>query len=183
MNGGRKIPRRYLPKSLTESDRRKQLKSIEEGVDRPKVKSFKSKKSKWTILANNYFGDGNTSKRDMARVLARGDKARYKEILKGLNLIYDKGQKAYYTSGSRPNQTKESWGYGRVFSVLFGGKSRNIDKNEVNKYNIPLLRKKQKGNGDVPFHTFLRRRLRQPINTIFYEKLYNHIYYKENNYA
>lgn len=170
MNGGRKIPRRYLPKSLSKSDRRKQLKSIEEGVDRPKVKSFKSKKSKWTILANKYFGDGNTSKTDMARMLARGDKARYKEILKGLNLIFKKAEGAYYSSGSRPNQTKESWGYGRVFSVLFGGPSRKLDKKIVDKYNIPLLRKKQKGKGNDD-------------NSIFYQKLFNHIYYKEKKYA
>jgi hypothetical protein len=144
----RKIPTKYIPKSLSEKDRRKQLKSIEEGVDRPKVKSFKSKRSNWTRLANSYFGVNNTSKVDIARILSKGNKKRYKELMNGFDEIFDKGMKAYYTSGSRPNQTPYSWAYARLFSVLFGGKSRDIDSKEVEKYNIPLLSKKQKGNGD-----------------------------------
>ena len=55
------------------------------------------------------------------------------------NAIYKRGLGAYYSSGSRPNQTPESWGKARVASVLVGGKSRNIDKAIVKKYNIPLL--------------------------------------------
>ncbi len=43
----KKIPEQYAPKSLTPSDRKKQIKSIKEGKDRPKVKSFKSKRSSW----------------------------------------------------------------------------------------------------------------------------------------
>ena len=46
---------------------------------------------------------------------------------------------AYYSSGSRPNQTPESWGKSRVASVLVGGLSRKIDKKIVDKYNIPKI--------------------------------------------
>jgi hypothetical protein len=99
-------------------------------------------------LANSYFGVNNTSKVDIARILSKGNKKRYKELMNGFDEIFDKGMKAYYTSGSRPNQTPYSWAYARLFSVLFGGKSRDIDSKEVEKYNIPLLSKKQKGNGD-----------------------------------
>lgn len=152
------LPKRYVPKSLSPEDKRKQIKSIREGKDRPKLKSFKSKTSKWTIMARNYFGKGNTSKRDMAKALSKGNKRREKELNKGFDEIYDKGAKAYYTSGSRPNQTPASWGMGRLFSVLFGGASRDIDKNEVKKYNIPLLKKKQKGGNDI-----------------FYRKLFNQL--------
>lgn len=149
MNEERKIPSRYLPKSLTPSDRRKQLRSIREKRDRPQVSSFKSKRSNWTRMANSYFGDGNTSKIDMAKILSKGNKKRQKELMKGFDEIFKKGEGAYYSSGSRPNQTPQSWAYGRLFSVLFGGKSRNIDKNIVEKYKIPLLfKKKQTKNRD-----------------------------------
>jgi hypothetical protein len=141
------IPKQYVPKSLSKEDKRKQIKSIREGKDRPIVKSFKSRKSKWTILARNYFGEDNTSKEDMSRILSKGDKQREKQIRAGLDKIFRKAEGAYYSSGSRPNQTKESWGYGRVFSVLFGGKSREIDKKIVKEFNIPLLKQKMKGNG------------------------------------
>ena len=146
-----KLPSRYVPKSLSSEDRKKQVKSIREGKRRPMVKSFKSKRSPWTKKAKNYFGDGNTSKVDMSNILSKGNKKREKELKKGLDEIFDKGAKAYFTSGSRPNQTPESWGYGRVFSVLFGGPSRTIDKAIVKKYKIPLLkpRKKQKGGNDI----------------------------------
>ncbi len=53
--------------------------------------------------------------------------------------ICEKGKGAYYSSGSRPNQTAFSWCKGRVASVLVGGKSRKIDKKIVDKYNIPKI--------------------------------------------
>ena len=55
-------------------------------------------------------------------------------------MIKDKGEGAYYSSGSRPNQSPQSWGIGRYSSVLTGGPSRKIDKKIVDKYNIPLIK-------------------------------------------
>ena len=43
-----KLPKKYVPDTLSESDKKKQRKSIEEGKDRPKLDSFKSKRSTWT---------------------------------------------------------------------------------------------------------------------------------------
>jgi len=134
-----KIPKKYIPKSLSIKDLKKQLKSIVEEKDRPKLKSFTSKKSNYTEKASLYFGKGNTSKEDISKILSKNNKKREKEIYKGLDEIFKKGEAAYYTSGSRPNQTSQSWAYARIFSVLFGGKARNIDKNIVENYNIPLL--------------------------------------------
>lgn len=135
-----KIPKRYVPEELTKEDLKKQLKSIEEGKDRPKLKSFKSKKSTYTMKAKEYFGEGNTSKEKMAEKLSGGSKTREKEIFKGLDEIFKKGEGAYYSSGSRPNQTPQSWAFARVFSVLFGGNARQIDKDIVDKYDLPLLK-------------------------------------------
>ena len=48
----------------------------------------------------------------------------------------DKGKGAYYSSGSRPNQTAHSWAYGRLASVILGGPARKIDKSIWEKYNL-----------------------------------------------
>jgi len=122
---------KYVPKSLSKSDRKKQIESIFYGRDRPQLRSFKSKKSKWTEKAEKYF-KGDTSLSNMTKILD--------VPLKSLREIIKKGKGAYYTSGSRPNQTPESWGRGRLYSVLFGGPSRDIDKKIVDKYDIPLLK-------------------------------------------
>ena len=39
------LPKKYVPKSLSKEDRKKQIKSIKEEKPRPKVESFKSKRS------------------------------------------------------------------------------------------------------------------------------------------
>jgi len=152
----RKIPSRYLPKSLTPSQRKKQLKSILEKTDRPILKDYKTRRSKWTILASNYFGDGKTSKEDMAKILSKGNPKRQKELMNAFDEIYKKAEGAYYSSGSRPSTNIFQWSYARLFSVLFGGKSRNIDKKIVEKYNVPLLKPKQKGGYILPLLIYNR---------------------------
>eukprot|EP00466_Bigelowiella_natans_P006024 jgi/Bigna1/143012/aug1.75_g17720 len=124
------INEKYVPKSLSKEDRKKQIESIFYGRDRPKLRSFKSKKSKWTVKADKYF-KGDTSLSNMTKVLD--------VPLKSLREIMNKGKGAYYSGGSRPNQSAESWSRARLYSVLFGGPSRDIDKKIVDKYDIPLL--------------------------------------------
>ena len=125
------LPKRYVPDSLTPSQKAKQVKSIREKKDRPKL-DVKTRRSKWTVKAEKYFGKGNTSIDNIAKKLKINKKA--------LQLIMDKGMGAYYSSGSRPNQTAASWGQARIYSVLFGGNARTIDKDIVKKYKIPLLK-------------------------------------------
>jgi len=127
----KKIPKKYVPDSLTPSQKKKQMNSIREKRDRPKL-DIKTKRSKFTVMAEKYFGKGKTSIDDIAKKL--------KINKKGLQLIMEKGQGAYYSSGSRPNQTAFSWGQSRIYSVLFGGEARRIDKDIVKKYKIPLLK-------------------------------------------
>jgi hypothetical protein len=38
-----------------------------------------------------------------------------------------KGEGAYYSSGSRPNQTPQSWAYARLASAITGGKASLVD--------------------------------------------------------
>jgi len=136
----------YIPKGLSEADKKKQKKQLEKSkqdykkgkyTERKDLKSFKERPSSFVQQVKKKTGlPINFDK--LADKLTRTDK-REKQLLKGFEEIYDKGKGAYYSSGSRPNQTPESWGKSRVASVLVGGKSRNIDKAIVKKYNIPLL--------------------------------------------
>jgi len=41
--------------------------------------------------------------------------------------IVNKGEGAYFSSGSRPNQTAQSWGFARLASALTAGKSAAVD--------------------------------------------------------
>jgi hypothetical protein len=54
-----------------------------------------------------------------------------------------KGQAAYYSSGSRPNQTASSWGLARLASSITGKKASIVDyhilKKECKPMSIPLL--------------------------------------------
>jgi hypothetical protein len=45
--------------------------------------------------------------------------------------IISKGQGAYFSSGSRPNQTAQSWGVARLASSLTGGKAAAVDFNII----------------------------------------------------
>ena len=48
-----------------------------------------------------------------------------------VDTIIRKGKGAYMTSGSRPNQTPQSWALARLASVLTGGKALKVDRNLV----------------------------------------------------
>ena len=125
------IPNRYIPKSLSISDNIKQKKNIlksrklyKKGIyfQRPKVKSFHSHKSGHINNAEKMY---NISKVLPNNTLARKTKC----TRKALEKIVNKGRGAYYSSGSRPNQTAESWGIARLASVVTGGPASIIDYN------------------------------------------------------
>ena len=44
-----------------------------------------------------------------------------------LRRIVKKGEGAYYSSGSRPNQTPQSWGIARLGSAITGGNASKVD--------------------------------------------------------
>ena len=56
--------------------------------------------------------------------------------------IVKKGEGAYYSSGSRPNQTAKSWGLARLASSLTAGKAAAIDYDIIEKggMEIPIDR-------------------------------------------
>jgi hypothetical protein len=53
--------------------------------------------------------------------------------LSALKKIVEKGEGAYYSSGSRPNQTAQSWGLARLASSITGGKAAAVDYDIIQK--------------------------------------------------
>ena len=111
------VPETYV-KGLTGDDRKKQIKSIFEGKKRPKT-DFKSKRSSWAEKFEKKYGT-KISDTDFI----------HKNIITktGQEKIINKGRGAYFSSGSRPGQTAQSWGLARLASVIMGGPARKIDK-------------------------------------------------------
>ena len=118
------IPKDYVPDTLTEADKKRQIKSIKEKTKRPKLKSFKSKPSPFIAKFEKMYGKKITDKKWIHNNLLR---------YAGQNQIIDKGMAAYY-QGSRPNQTPFSWSRARLASALTFGKSARIDKDILLKY-------------------------------------------------
>jgi hypothetical protein len=123
------VPVRYLPKALTKKDRRDQIrylaksrKMYSKGIfwKRPEVKSFRTKPSKHIINAEKMY---NLYPIKPNQTLANATKC----SVKALQKIVNKGAGAYYSSGSRPNQTAQSWGIARLASAISGGKSSAVD--------------------------------------------------------
>ena len=139
------FPKRYTS-GLSKEDKKKQEKQLKKSVEdykkgkftnRKKLESFKSKPSSYVEQVKKKTGlPVNFDK--LADKLTRTDK-RKKELKTAFGEIASKAKGAYFSSGSRANQTPESWSKGRVASVLVGGPSRKIDKKIAEKYNIPLL--------------------------------------------
>jgi hypothetical protein len=53
--------------------------------------------------------------------------------ISALKQIVKKGEGAYYSSGSRPNQTPQSWGLARLASSLTSGKAAAVDYDIITK--------------------------------------------------
>jgi hypothetical protein len=124
-------PKRYVPSRLTKKDKKKQKKEINKSrkaykkgkyYTRKKVKSFKSKESAHVVKAKKIYGVKNISANSK---LAKKTGC----SINALRKIIKKGQGAYYSSGSRPNQTGHSWGRARLASSITGGKAAAVDFN------------------------------------------------------
>ena len=121
-----RIPKKYTEK-LSKQDKKKQKKNLIKSrkmykkgiyIDRPKLKSYPKKRSAHIVKFEKKYNHKITDKDYID-----------KHILstKGQNQILKKGRGAYYSSGSRPNQSSNSWAYARLASVITGGKARKVD--------------------------------------------------------
>ena len=130
-----KFPMRYLPKSLTKKDKKKQIKMLimskklykkQKYSTREQLSSYKNKKSNHILDARRIYNiETITPNKELS--LKTGCK------LSGLKQIVKKGEGAYYSSGSRPNQTAQSWGLARLASSITAGKSAAVDYDIIDK--------------------------------------------------
>tara|TARA_R100000388_G_scaffold94900_2_gene84080 strand:+ start:1519 stop:1899 length:381 start_codon:yes stop_codon:yes gene_type:complete len=123
-----KINPKYVPKSLTPADKKKQIKSIKEGKPRPKVESFKSKRSSNVVAFEKKYGKKINDFNFISKNIIKK---------KGIDEIIAKGKAAYFSSGSRPNQTPTSWALARLAAVIMkDGPARKVDRKIWDKYKI-----------------------------------------------
>jgi hypothetical protein len=120
------IPNRYVAK-LSRKDKKKQVSEILKSrrlykkhkyYTRKKV-NYPHVKSKHIRKAQKMYGIENVTPETLAEKTGC-TVAALKEIVR-------KGEGAYYSSGSRPNQTPQSWGLARLASSITAGKAAAVD--------------------------------------------------------
>jgi hypothetical protein len=131
-----KVPIRYVPiKTLSKKDQREQIKELLKSrkqykkhkyYTRKHVASYKSKPSNHLSNARRiYHIDKITPNKELANKTGCSVDA--------LQQIVRKGEGAYFSSGSRPNQTAQSWGLARLASAITAGKSAAVDYDIIDK--------------------------------------------------
>jgi len=130
-----KFPIRYVPKNLTKKDTQTQINMLLKSkkmyknnkyYTRKKIPSYKNKKSKHILNAYKIYNIKNINP---SEELAKKTGC----TISALNQIVKKGEGAYYSSGSRPNQTAQSWGLARLASSLTSGKAAAVDYDIIEK--------------------------------------------------
>jgi hypothetical protein len=124
-----KLPIKYVPLTLSQKDKQKQIRMLKKTrklykthkfYTRKQLSSYTHKPSKHVENARKIYNiDKITPNRKLA--VATGCS------LSALKKIVRKGEGAYYSSGSRPNQTPQSWGLARLASSITAGKSAAVD--------------------------------------------------------
>ena len=121
----------YLPKTISKKDKKKQYSMLMKSrkmykknkyYTRKNIKSFKSHKSSHITDAEKKYNIES-----IGATLELSKKTGCS--INALKKIIQKGEGAYYSSGSRPNQTPQSWGIARLASSLTSGKAAAIDYN------------------------------------------------------
>jgi hypothetical protein len=134
------IPKKYTAR-LSRKDKKKQVsqlkrlkKAYSKGtyLDRPKLKSYKKKESGWTAKFHKLYPKAKTIKQ-ISKAVKIPEKA-LKEVIK-------KGKGAYYSSGSRPNQTASSWGKARMYAYILGSPTRKYDHHITETYKVKFIHK------------------------------------------
>jgi len=130
-----KFPIRYVPKNLTKKNKQTQINMLLKSkkmyrenkyYTRKKIPSYKNKKSKHILNAYKIYNIKNIKP---SQELAEKTGC----TISALNQIVKKGEGAYYSSGSRPNQTAQSWGLARLASSLTSGKAAAVDYDIIEK--------------------------------------------------
>jgi hypothetical protein len=129
------FPIRYVPKNITKKEKQKQINMLlkskklykkKQYYTRKKIPSYKNKPSKHIANSRKIYNIQNiTPNKELSQ--KTGCK------ISALKQIVKKGEAAYYSSGSRPNQTPQSWGLARLASSLTSGKAAAVDYDIIEK--------------------------------------------------
>ena len=130
-----RFPLRYLPNKLSKKDKQKQVNMLLKSrklyknkiyYTRQPVSSYKNKTSNHIENARKiYKVDKITPNNELSQKTGCS--------LSALRKIVKKGQGAYFSSGSRPNQTAQSWGLARLASSITSGKAAAVDYDILDK--------------------------------------------------
>jgi len=125
-----RVPMRYVPRTLSRKDRSKQIAMLKRSRRlykrgkyygrTAKLKSFPHVASKHVVTARRMYRVDHIVPN---AALAKATKC----SIGALQKIVKKGEGAFYSSGSRPNQSPQSWGYARLASAITGGKAAAVD--------------------------------------------------------
>lgn len=123
------IPLKYIPLRLSRKDRRKQRAMLQasrraykrgEYLSRAPLASYPHRPSRHLETARRLYGvETMTPTKKLAQQTGCS--------IGALKQIVSKGEGAYFSSGSRPSQTAQSWGLARLASAITGGKAAAVD--------------------------------------------------------
>ena len=151
-SGKMHISSKYMPSWLSALDKARVQENISSArraypyafIDRVPVPSYISRRSRHIHKAEMIYGKS------------------FDELLKKVPLcskdlqdeILAKGRGAYYSSGSRPNQTSTSWARARFASAISGGPAAIIDKKIILRHcaknSLPVQKLRQRLNERSP---------------------------------
>ena len=125
-----RVPMRYVPRTLSRKDRRTQIAMLKRSRRMYKRGKYYGRTKK--LRSYPHVASKHT---DVARRMYHVDRivpnaalaAATKCSIGALQKIVKKGEGAFYSSGSRPNQSPQSWGYARLASAVTGGKAAAVD--------------------------------------------------------
>lgn len=140
-----KIPKKYLS-GFKGEDREKRAEEIKKRSEEYKKGNYikissdniksRKKKSSYTIQFHKKYGSENAGDLKKISKVTGVPESILQEVLK-------RGKGAFFSSGSRPGQTPESWGMARVYSFVMNGKTRyTADKDLSDKLKIIKNNKK-----------------------------------------
>lgn len=125
----------YVPNKITKMDKQKQINMLLKSKKLYKRRSYYTRKhiSSYKNIKSNHVS--NARKIYNVKNVMPGKELSLKTgcTIAALRQIVKKGEGAYYSSGSRPNQTPQSWGLARLASSITSGKSAAVDYDIIKK--------------------------------------------------
>lgn len=127
------VPIRYIPKHLTQKDKQKQAAMLRKSRSLYKKHKYYTRKSVPSFHSKPSNHIENAKRIYRVEKVVPNKKLSVKTgcSISALRRIVRKGEGAYFSSGSRPNQTARSWGLARLASSITGGKAAAVDYNII----------------------------------------------------